>query len=111
MNWEKFRLHIRPARADHVSGVLRQTRVAVGAVPDRVDQQEFDGGNDGEPQQDNTRKREQNVGRRIEQARAQESDKARGLDRRGARRDQLLAHKGRCGDITHAPKLRPIRHP
>ena len=107
----EFRLHIGPAGADRVSGILGQAGVAVGAAPDRIDQQEFDRRNDGEPQQQDAHDGEQDVGRRIEQAGAQEADKAGGLDRRGALGDKFLPDKGRSGDIAHAPRLRPIRHP
>ena len=55
--------------------------------------------------------REQDVGRRIEQPRAQEADKAGGLHRRGALGNEVLADEGGCGDVAHQPMLRPIRHP
>ena len=47
----EFRLHIRPARADRVAGVFREAGVAIGAGPDRIDQQESDRRHHGEPQQ------------------------------------------------------------
>ena len=89
----EFGLDIGPAGADRMPGILRKTGVAVLAAPDRVDQQEFDGRNDREPQQQRADDGEQDVGRRIEQARAQEADKAGGLDRRGALGNKLLANE------------------
>ena len=97
--------------ADRMASILRQTRVAVRPVPDRVDEKEFDGRNHREPQEENAQDRKHDVGRRIEQAGAKESDHARGLDRRGTLGDEFLADEGGSSRPGHAPKLRLIRHP
>ena len=107
----EFRLHVGPAGADDMPGIGGKAGVPVGAVPDRVDQQKSNGRDDDQPQQQHARDGQQDVGRRIEQARAQETDKAGGLDRRGALGDQILADEGRSLDVAHAPRLRPIRQP
>ena len=91
----EFGLDERPAGADRVSGVLGKAGGAVLAGPDRIDQQEFHRGNDDEPQQQHADDGDQDVGRRIEQPRAQEADKAGGLHRRGALGDEVLADERR----------------
>ncbi len=107
----EFRLHERPARADDVAGVLRKASVAVLALPDRIDQQEIDRRNNREPQQQRTGDGQQDVTRRIQQARAYKSRKAGGLDRRGALGNQLLANECRRRLVAHVPRLLLMRHP
>ncbi len=107
----ELRLYERPACADRMTGMFGKACVAVGAAPDCVDQQEFQRGNRDEPQQQNARDREQDVGRRIEQPGAQEADEAGGLDRRGTLGNELLADESGCRGVAHPPMLRPIRQP
>ena len=104
-------LHERPACADRVPDILGKAGVAVGAAPARIDQQEFQRGNNGEPQQQRAHDRKQDVGRRIEQARSQEADKACGLHRRGALGNEFPADEGRFRNVAHPLMLRPIRQP
>ena len=111
----ELRLHERPARPDRAPHILLETCGAVLAGPDRIDQQEFHRGNDREPQQQNAADGEQDVDWRIEQPGAQESDKAGGLDRRGALGNQFLADESPGREfalhLAHGPRLRPSRHP
>src|SRR5207253_1669413 len=86
----EFRLHKGPACADHARRIPGKTSSAVSPAPDCIDQQELDGWNDGEPEQEHAYDREEDVGWRIEQPRAQEADEAGGLDGRGALGNEVL---------------------
>jgi hypothetical protein len=94
-----------------MAGVFRKARSAIAAAPDRIDQQELQCRDDREPQQQNAGDGEQDVGRRIEQPRPQQSDKACGLHRRSTFGEQFLSDKRPIGHIAHAPRLRLIRQP
>jgi hypothetical protein len=107
---DEFRLHVGPARANGVSGVI-EARAAIGAAPDRVDQQEPDRRHDGEPQQQQACERQQSVGRRVEQPGTQKPDKTGGPDRRGALGNEFPTNERTCGKLTHQPRLRLIRQP
>ncbi len=93
-------------------GVFGEAGGAVLAGPDRIDQQEFQRGHDDEPQQQRADDRDQDVGRRIEQPRAQEADEAGGLHRRRTLGDEVLADEDWMMSVSLiAPMLRPSRHP
>lgn len=76
-----------------MSDIFGETSSAVLAAPDGIDQKKFNRRNDGDPQQKSACKREQDIGRRIEQACAQEADKAGHLDRRHPLGNEFLSNE------------------
>ena len=91
-----------------MAGILGQTRGAVACrVQTASTSRNLTAGTTVNHSSKSADDREQDVGRRIEQPRAHEADKAGGLDRRGALGSKFLADEGaRSADVAHAPRLR-----